>query len=193
MKTPLMLHALAASLLLLTGCGPAQLDRDAALKSINASSKFSPDTDEFSLSRAQTQCGVQAGLWKVAGSTNRIETFFWGFHYRYALTAKGRTLFGDIGLSYSDPEVATVELGIPHRRTALQVTGIADYKPSLSDYHGKEATFDWKWDPNEFPDQLKQCVPRMFSIQRGIAHFRLYDDGWRVEEIIRHPYPYSRE
>jgi hypothetical protein len=110
-----MLHAFAVSLLLLTGCGPSKLDRGAALKSINASSKFSPDTDEYSLSRAQTQCGVQAGLWKVAGSTNILETALYGFHYRYALTAKGRSLCGDIRLG-SD---ATVQLGIPHRRTAL--------------------------------------------------------------------------
>ena len=196
LHTPLIGLALAASLLLITGCWPSQLDRGAALKSINASSKFSPDTDEFWLSRPQAQCGVQAGLWKVAPQrlTDIIDNAFYGFHYRYALTAKGRTLFSEIGPNYLEPKVATVKLKIPHRLTALRVTGIADYEPSVAAYHGKEARFEWRWDdPNEFSDQLQQCIPSMFSVQGGVAHFRLYDDGWRVEEIIRHPIPFSRE
>lgn len=178
-------------LVLLFGCGPGkqeELTRGGALDSINKSSKFTPVTAEFALSKEQAQCGVQAGFWTVAGSNDSLDAALFGFRQRYALTGKGRTVFASVNVGYSAREAARARLGSPHRRTAVRVTGIADYEPSLSGYHGKEATFEWRWEPTEIPEEVKQCIPTALTVQNGTALFRLYDDGWRVEEILSRPW-----
>lgn len=178
----------ALGAVLLLGCShrtQPDLSRGGALELVNRSRQFTPSVPQFSLSANQAECGVRRGLWTRAGMSDPIYDAVVGIRSRarYALTEKGRAVFSSISVSYSPPLAAAVRLSRSYRRTAAEITGIADVEPPLAGWHGKEVHFGWKWEWNEFPAESRLCIPEP-QIQEGTALLRLYDDGWRVEEII---------
>jgi hypothetical protein len=75
--------------------------------------------------------------------------------------------------------IATVATVQPH---VIEVTGITDVPDAMGG--GKLAQYTWNYDfdslPSEIRDFFKSRQPQAWN-----ARFRLYDDGWRLQEISR--------
>lgn len=124
----------------------------------------------------------------------------WEFKTRAELTDAGRALWRDAGLNVN-------EMALPMAvRNAPEITGIVD-----EDKITKKVELTYKWKPNklgqsldpnsaafaELPEDVKQIVKNpKFNLfgtdskmvnftetRRGIAYFKKYDDGWRMQNL----------
>lgn len=135
-----------------------QLTREVAARLIGQAPKFNT-VRSIALLREGQRGGVREGLW----SEQRV------------LTPLGRQYFAEVVFNIPDNLVSPVK---PATRTVTEVTGIADHPlgPSV-----KEAQFRWKY------EGLDELVARLTGQgsepHTGEALLRLYDDGWRVEDV----------
>ncbi len=150
--------------------GKSELSRSKTNKVIQASTKFTPG--EYSLQPAgdAALAGVQQGFWKKEQLV--------GFGSFYALTPKGETYFTNQGGGY-------LKLKQTMGRRVIEVTGIAD-GPGVLGPPGtiKDVEFTWDWDWDSLPKDVKVVlVTTKPAPSKGEALLKLYDDGWRLEEI----------
>ncbi len=142
------------------------LDRDRAKKLMEASKEFAVQPAVVRISNDDIKRGEQAGYWHVRQNVNMWLEF----------TPEGARLFG--GGVRGDVSMNLLALPYKLRRQLVEITGITD-EPRLG--QAKVAEFTWNWDFEGVPSEVKQffqkCAPRKYY-----AVFRLYDDGWRLEE-----------
>lgn len=174
-------NVVVLALALLLGCSHSRdLSRSVALGVLNSSAKFTPAGPDFGLTPQQVSCGLKSGLW-VPGKAKPLVAFYLGVA-PYILTSKGRAVITEIAPNVAYPSGAQGTLAV-RRRTAIEITGISDYQSDS--YRGKQVDFTWRWNADDMPDSLRACFPTALSTHHGTALFRLYDDGWRVEQIVR--------
>ena len=179
--------ALAALFSMLACGGTSGLSRSKAEKIIQASAKFTPGQY---MARPELQDGLNKGLWRV-GPFNYLA----GVNDVVA-TEKGKTYFSSVGgnayrAGGGWQGWVSVQVSIP--RHMVELTGIAD-GPGMLGPPGtvKDVQFTWKWDWNDIPNEVKSFVPLQNSSQpaaplsKGEALLKLYDDGWRLEELQLH-------
>ncbi len=124
----------------------------------------------------------------------------WEFNTRAELTDAGRALWKDAGLNVN-------EMALPLAvREAPEITGIVD-----EDKITKKVEFTYRWKPNklgqsldpnsaafnELPEDVKQIIKtpkfnlfgttsqmvNFTEVRKGVAYFRKYDDGWRMQNL----------
>jgi len=124
----------------------------------------------------------------------------WNFKERAELTDAGRALWKDAGLNVNELALPLAVRGTP------EITGIVD-----EDKITKKVEFTHRWKPNklgqsldpnsaafnELPEDLKQILKNpkfnlfgtitrtvnFTEVRRGVAYFRKYDDGWRMQNL----------
>jgi len=106
--------------------------------------------------------GIREGLW------------YWrkpkrGPFLELTLTPKGKEFFEEV-------EGALVTLAKPYMPRVIEITGIAD-APFVTGV--KEVAFTWEW--QGVPDLVRAYCN--VSPLEGNALIRLYDDGWRIENL----------
>ena len=72
-------------------------------------------------------------------------------------------------------------LKAPLKLKIVEVTGITDAPPQFG---GKLIDFNWQF--QDAPDLVIKYTGTVGTLQKGEAFVKLYDDGWRVEEIQFH-------
>ncbi len=124
----------------------------------------------------------------------------WEFNPRAELTDAGRALWKDAGLNVNEMALPMAVRGTP------EITGIVDEDKITKKV---ELTYNWKpnklgqsLDPNsaafaELPEDLKQIIKNpkfdlfgtdskivdFTQARKGVAYFRKYDDGWRLQNL----------
>lgn len=167
---PWVVFALMTPPVLLAGCSSSnqsgaqaaaqrgELTRQAAARLINQAPKFKT-VQSIPIDHAAMTGGVKEGFWNEGR----------------ALTTAGRQHFTEVMFGVPQNRVLPAQ---PATRVVTEVTGIADHPLGDS---VKEAKFLWKYDGLDavvarFTGQGSESHP-------GTAFFRLYDDGWRVENV----------
>jgi len=136
-----------------------ELTRTRALALLNKSGKITP-TQDILITHEAAKLGINAP-WLSPGMD--------------IVDEPARRYF----LRYMDMGVRRAKLRTPLRREMTEVTGISDAPMGQGI---KEVDFMWR-----FSDDVPEFVTKytgMSSLPReGRATFKLYDDGWRVEEV----------
>ena len=160
--------------LILLSCGSTELSRSKAERLIAVSEAFGPDTPSLALKDTDIyQRGVREGYWTLR------EVFYYGFGnpkgFAADLTPKGKQIFASIANS-QDEQPGLARLIQPFSRRIVDVTGIAE-NPSARGM--KEVSFTWAW--VGLPKEVTEYCET--GPWKGKATLRLYDDGWRVEQL----------
>lgn len=146
------------------------LTRPIAQKLISATDDFTKASSfEASLGKDEFQCGIQQGFWiqKKDRFGNESDP----------LTPKGLKYLDAVYPFTLTEWHAKVR---PIHRRFVEITGITDANDPGTK---KIVLFKWKWDWAEIPTEGKQCLGPEGTPSKGKAFFKLYDDGWRVEEM----------
>ncbi len=152
--------------LILGGCGKKELSRNAAEKIISSSADFSRTISILKFHEYGLEKAMKHGVWEAA-------------NYQPRLTSHGSEFFAGISRD-------RLELREP-ARGRVKVTGISDAIGLGGSSGGvKEAQFTWDYE--SLPSVAKRYV---VAGGGGRALFRLYDDGWRLEEL--HDISFSTE
>lgn len=169
------LRCLSAVLILIaatSGCGSSELTRARAARVID--DRFgTPDMSKEFVVRLRGGAineGLFASVWdQDTNPRDVVNTFF--------LTASGRRFFQQIRfIAPADLEVYVLPV---FRRKVAEVTGIADAVLPFAPVAGlKEVQFTWQLD--NVPPWLVVQGP---TGREGRAFLRLFDDGWRVEDL----------
>jgi hypothetical protein len=157
------------------GCSSSELTRAAATRLIDE--RFgTPDTSQEAVVRLRGPTGNE-GLWMNAWTQEtRVEG---GRPVQVLeLTPRGQRLFQQARFFGIDVEVNLLPV---FRRRVAEVTGIADailpFAPG-SESSIKEVQFTWQLE--NVPPWLVVQGP---TPRKGNTFLRLYDDGWRVEDL----------
>ncbi|MBK7687088.1 MAG: hypothetical protein IPJ25_14735 [Rhodocyclaceae bacterium] len=162
--------------LLLASCGRSDLSRQDAAKLIEKNSKFGEYKSNLLLQENAERQGIALGWWQMQGGAvvNLSSTI------RSEGSAVKRAMFG-FGNAY-------LVLNKP-AEVSVSVTGIAGDKNESS----RIVDFDW---------QYKDLAPlsRRIAVQggQGKAVFQMFDDGWRMVELLsitvsKSPFPLSEQ
>ena len=157
-------------------CGQPDLSRQDATKLIETNSKLSEYKSNLLLHDNAERQGVALGWWEMEGgavvnlsSTIRSE----GSEIKRAMFG-----FGNAYMVLNKPA-----------RVSITVTGIAGDKNQTS----RSVVFDWQYSD-------LQPFSRRIAVQGGTgqAMFQLFDDGWRMVELLsmtvsKSPYPLSEQ
>lgn len=163
--------------------GKSDLSRSQAKKVIEKSEKLTPADCRLTLGERELQGGLQEGLW----SSRHDSDFMRPECSSFRLTSRGKVYFrgdllGSVGCSIN--VTPHVEFAKPLARRVVEVTGISD-GPGMLGPAGtvKVVEFTWQWEWGELSDQLKSVVGGEWKEAKAEAALRLYDDGWRVEQV----------
>lgn len=163
-RTCWSIHLLLLTFLFLTSVANAQnLDRSDALKILNKSGKLPSKTSVIGKGLEKNACNYV--LEKMIQKTGAQDI---------QLNSEGRKYFKSLTPGFGFVEFTFLN---PVKMEATSVTGITDAPPMLG---GKAIEFTWRY--VNFPEALFVCTEGTQGT--GSAHFRQYDDGWRVEEIF---------
>jgi hypothetical protein len=135
-----------------------RLTREQALTIINQHNVFTSKYNAVRLHQDGYSKGVQQGFWRASQSNQGM----------IEITQRARSIFTQVTSN-------SVSLIQPVGIRAVEVTGVTD---SLRGAGMKEAQFIWEY--QDLPSIAKRFVLRGGS---GVAEFRLYDDGWRIENL----------
>jgi hypothetical protein len=171
--------------------GKSELSRGKATKVIQASDKFTPGNQDAHLKADTVRVGLEQGFWQKGPEnphlfTDRTAANPDGKVYTIILTPKGSTYFSSIG-GFIYPGQPLGEAFLQTKtmpRRVVEVTGIAD-GPEIEGPQGttKDVQFTWKWDLDSVPKEVKALLETGPKASKGEALMKLYDDGWRVEEV----------
>lgn len=152
------------ALALAAGCGPPKLTRGSSKTLVEQA--LTLEKPPLSLTPDGIERGKRDGLWE------------YGFIIR-VLTPRGEELFESfVSLPLLGAWVRPRE-GAPQ---LIEVTGITDpmeWEQSGDPSHLKEVHFSWAYTGLE--EEVRALVEA--RVEQGKALMRLYDDGWRVEEL----------
>ena len=176
---------LAALIVVITGCAPnssaspRELNRDRAKDLINAFFEQHPDKyfamggivqRPIKLLGEERDAGVKAGYWTINGQG-------W-----INLTPAGQSLFGPYGQFVFD----SFAISKPARARVVEVSGISDTPSgpgSGASGTGKAVDATWLYDLTGMPPEI-QSLFKNHKPQPFHALLKLYDDGWRVDEVL---------
>lgn len=170
-----------ALLMTWSGCDRSELTRGKAKGLIQKSEQFSPAGLPQNLSDEAVRSGIRSGLWSVT-----LASF--GFVSNWSLTPKGSTYFSSV-VVWGDRTSLGGSATLKMTRQVVDVTGIAD----ASELGGPSSTikgvqFTWKWNWDDVPSEVKALLQEpQTPVSKGEAELRLYDDGWRVEQVETAP------
>lgn len=146
------------SLVLLAGCNSRELTRDRAASLIAAVPAFAQLAEAAKVIPQGRELGVAQGKWNREGG----------------ITVKGQEDFSGW------PSYNRLGLRRQLKRSVVEITGIADAVTPLAGTlpGSKEVQFRWEYANVEGP-------VRRFVVTggTGVAILRLFDDGWRVEDL----------
>jgi hypothetical protein len=113
---------------------------------------------------------IDTRMWLNAG----VVEFGTGSGGQLPLGAEGRRYFRS--LTFTSAELLT-----PLERQVTEVTGItAGSEPA-------ERIVKFKWQYKMIPAEITRYTGETPGLRAATAHFRLYDDGWRVERVLSEP------
>lgn len=139
--------------------GKSQLSRERTENLIRNSPQFQELRTKIYLQSGGLEKGVEQKMWAHYGSN-------------YRLTEKTRTIVSQVTDFY-------ITLLKPAGEPSVHVTGIADANPFGAGATSiKEAQFSWAY--TDLPSVIKRFASRGGT---GEGYFRLYDDGWRLEDV----------
>lgn len=145
------------------------LTRSKAASLIENSAKFSEVKSKINLHPNGLEKGFLHDMWGVVqgepGTNYSID---------YYALSPNQDVFQLIQATVLPGSIATVTMKKPVE-TQINVTGITD-APIMQGV--KEAQFTWEY--TNLPSIVKRYVVRGGS---GVAYLRLYDDGWRIEDL----------
>lgn len=161
-----------------SGCGSSGLTRGKARGLIQASESFKQGTERIKLTGGEVNRGVTAGYWKLQSAFMSSV-----FGPVVVMTPRGKQLFegslkGPGGIPGRGWTIRTRQ-AVPAR--VLEVTGITDGQTP----QWKIVDFTWNWSFSALPAELQSFFANAPS-HLGKASLRLYDDGWRVEQVLLH-------
>lgn len=150
---------LTASIMIifLVACGNSDLSRSKAQSLIQVNEDFSKPQMTVKLSSGARNKGESQGFWDDKGK----------------LTPKGRDTF--VSFRWSR---ATVRKTLS--REVTYVTGIANAVTPFGGAPGDVKEVQYQWEYNNLKGPARRFIVRGGT---GVALMRLYDDGWRIEEI----------
>ena len=170
-------------LVVLLGCTSAkELTRSSASTLIQKSAKFgAPVAEAVPRTDFRTFDFTRTGRWDVVDALLTLG-YLVEQGNQITLTAKGEAACKE---SPKDPNPQIVgTFPIAHRELE-KVTGITDStRPGM-----KEAKFTWRFSLTALGKELSSKSPKIGdkyspgSSHDGTAFFRLYDDGWRLEQV----------
>jgi len=141
------------------GCSGNNLTRDRAQELIEATKKFQP-TSQLTLTDQEFEAGQKAGYFIYARG-----------EWQYCkLTPQGQAFFG---IEHLYAGAIILRTKTPVRLKVLEITGI------VGNDTAKEARYVYGLNLDDFPEGLRPIFQDLH--QKGVADFRKYDDGWRVE------------
>lgn len=154
--------------LLLAACGSGKLTRQKAAEHIEKSKKLTKEMDYIYLNSRAPKKGVKLEIWKR-------------FSNKFKLSEKGKKYFSAVGDTFFFSGSYRAKLVTP-TEINVEVTGIVD---APKEYGGKQVNFVWSY--LNLPSVVKR-----FAVKggEGKAHFKKYDDGWRIEKL---EYKYSKD
>ena len=149
--------------LFLTACGKPELSRPEAAKQIQTSQELLRMKRTVWLQPDAQKMGTDQGLWQV--STNQ---------FGYPLTSP---VLGEKAKKFID-SISLANFALILKEPVdvrIEITGVAPVPMAES---VREAQFTWSYEG--LPSLVKRFALKGGS---GSAHFRLYDDGWRLEDV----------
>lgn len=149
-----------------------ELTRSQAKKLIGQHETFVRVTKLPLANRSMIDAGVNEGLWN--------KTNFFSFE----LTDDGKRYFVEINLGPMDFSDNLV-LKEPAKREVVEVTGITSGIDELLGSEAiKEVQFTWKYvGLSEVVTRYSGEIWGKIIVYEGAALMKLYDDGWRVEQV----------
>jgi len=165
---------LLAGLALAACDSKTSLSRSKAKDILQASKQFSEIASDIRLTDAEIKRGTEQGYWGAANSG----VFIFGEGPSLNFTAKGKQLFE----SYAHQSGGTSPRWINEALKPLvtEVTGITD-----NGQNEKAAAFNWTVDSSKLPPDIRPIF-KDHPAKDGVAVFKLFDDGWRLEMITSH-------
>ncbi|MEK7603703.1 MAG: hypothetical protein AAB461_01105 [Patescibacteria group bacterium] len=146
-----------------------KLTRSQAKELIGQNENFVSATKLSLASRGMKEVGIEQGLW-----------YKYNWH-NVKLTEEGKRYFTE-DIDFTNSLKDALVLKEPLKRVVVEVKGIADGMNGLASDVIKEVQFTWEY--REMSDVVALYSGESESMDRkGAALMRLYDDGWRVEEI----------
>lgn len=168
MKLIRFLSVLAIVTLAFSGCeSKTSLSRSKAKHLIETSKGFSTPISQIALTDDDVKQGISDGYWHEANA------LFLGTYLE--LTDKGKQAFK--GFEPQAGGVRILDIRQEVRPLVGDVTGIADVSTTE-----KTADFTFHPDFSSLPLDL-QAIFKNRRATAAQASFKLYDDGWRVEQV----------
>jgi hypothetical protein len=164
-------------------CGSQSLTRGKAKDIIEATPAYQPQIMEFLITKDVAIAGQEMNFW--VPQRGAFQIIF------YSLTDEGKKYFSSIkpgvnAMMYGQNAGYNVTPTFRIRRRVKEVTGITDFPSPVPGSGGmKVVQYNWIYDEDSMPSEVRKMFASQASGIAGEALFRLYDDGWRLEEFTR--------
>jgi hypothetical protein len=155
------------------------LSRSEAMDVITKSEKFTPGQfNRVHLGPQRLRIGLEQGLLRIENPSDDIRFL--------ELTPQGRPYIRAMASANLNPGpwayVDLLDVQLPRR--VVEVTGIADGPGTVGPPDATKAVqFRWEWDWDKAPKELKALLWHETKPSKGEAVLKLYDDGWRAEQV----------
>ncbi len=172
----MQIRTVAAVVLAFAGCSTTGLDRGKARRLIESYKSFDVPVGRVDCRTEALEAAAKEGILRV--KKGRGSPFSFGEQYvpdRWEIMPAGEKYFAEVD---DGTMSCTVKLAAPTKLRLVDVTGIAD-APFGTGTHMKEVRYTWTLD---LPEPVRRYTGTKGEGE-GNAILRLYDDGWRVEEL----------
>ncbi len=169
---------LTMALLVLAGCSSTGLDRGKGKRLIESYESFAAPVDSVDCQKEAVEAAEKEGIFRFKkghGNMGSIKDPY--VPDRWEVAPEGKKYFSEIGKGLMGWG-CRVKLASPARLRVVEVTGIADAPLALG-AQMKEVKYSWVLD---LPEPVRRYTGAKGQGE-GHAVLRLYDDGWRVEEL----------
>ncbi len=169
-KRVIVYSAAVIAVMLTSGCGPSKtLTRENAKNLLDRSDGYQPRRVQVFPSTEEIQKGVQMGLWKQ----EYVPAFG---RYTLNLTSNSSSCFSGYNAYYS---YLASSVGL--RKKVVEITGVTDAPASVgTPGMAKIVDVRWTYDFGVCPSSVQEVFKD--HAENGQILFRLYDDGWRVNQ-----------
>jgi hypothetical protein len=166
---------LALIALTLVACeSKKSLSRTKAKDILQASKQFAEIAGDIRLTDAEIRRGTEQRYWVAANSG----VFIFGEGPSLNFTAKGKQIFESYARQSGETPPRWINEAL--KPLVTEVTGITD-----TGQNEKTVAFNWTVDSSKLPPDIRPIF-KDHPVKEGVAVFRLFDDGWRLEMITSH-------